>query len=316
MDTQMIVLDLEWNRGYDNKPLEEILQIGAVRLDRLGGRILDTFDIRIKPCVHKRFNRAAKALPEAESYQRATVRFPEALRRFLDWCGEETEFAGWGSDDFLTLRQNCAYWKVPVPKLPRVYDLQAAFSLLLGTRQQIALHWAVDYCRIPDSFTFHNALYDAVYTALVGAYIPAWHMELLKLPAKMLQFAQYTYPTQPVVTIGPYPSREALLSSPASRRPACPVCGQRTMVQNWSFATQEQYFAPFRCAGHGRFLCRLTPRQDPEGAWWGEVTVPDISPEMLESYAAATAGSTFHCKARRSKRRRGKARRRPYRGRR
>ena len=132
MDTQMIVLDLEWNRGYDNKPLEEILQIGAVRLDRLGGRILDTFDIRIKPCVHKRFNRAAKALPEAESYQRATVRFPEALRRFLDWCGEETEFAGWGSDDFLTLRQNCAYWKVPVPKLPRVYDLQAAFSLLLG----------------------------------------------------------------------------------------------------------------------------------------------------------------------------------------
>ena len=28
----MIILDLEWNRGYDNKPLEEVLQIGAVRL--------------------------------------------------------------------------------------------------------------------------------------------------------------------------------------------------------------------------------------------------------------------------------------------
>ena len=28
----MIVVDLEWNRGYDKTPLDEILQIGAVRL--------------------------------------------------------------------------------------------------------------------------------------------------------------------------------------------------------------------------------------------------------------------------------------------
>ena len=60
----MIVLDLEWNRGYDKTPLDEILQIGAVRLDRPGGRIVDTFNVFIKPHVHKRLNRTAKALPE------------------------------------------------------------------------------------------------------------------------------------------------------------------------------------------------------------------------------------------------------------
>ena len=32
----MIVLDLEWNRGYDKKPLNEILQIGAVRVEQIG----------------------------------------------------------------------------------------------------------------------------------------------------------------------------------------------------------------------------------------------------------------------------------------
>ena len=32
----MIVLDLEWNRGYDKKPLDEVLQIGAVRMDWAG----------------------------------------------------------------------------------------------------------------------------------------------------------------------------------------------------------------------------------------------------------------------------------------
>ena len=40
----MIVLDLEWNRGYDKKPVNEILQIGAVRTEGLGGPILDTFN--------------------------------------------------------------------------------------------------------------------------------------------------------------------------------------------------------------------------------------------------------------------------------
>ena len=33
----MIVLDLEWNTGpRSDPPLDEIIQIGAVRLDRLG----------------------------------------------------------------------------------------------------------------------------------------------------------------------------------------------------------------------------------------------------------------------------------------
>lgn len=39
----MIILDLEWNQGYDKTVLDEVLQIGAVRVDRLGGPITDTF---------------------------------------------------------------------------------------------------------------------------------------------------------------------------------------------------------------------------------------------------------------------------------
>ena len=43
----MIIMDLEWNRSYDKIPLEEILQIGAVRLERMGGPIVDTFSVFI-----------------------------------------------------------------------------------------------------------------------------------------------------------------------------------------------------------------------------------------------------------------------------
>ena len=69
----MIIIDLEWNRSYDKIPLEEILQIGAVRIDRLGGPILDTFTVFIRPRVHKKFNRTAKTLPELQRSQRSTA---------------------------------------------------------------------------------------------------------------------------------------------------------------------------------------------------------------------------------------------------
>ena len=39
----MIILDLEWNSGADSTRFDEILEIGAVRIDVLGGRIQDTF---------------------------------------------------------------------------------------------------------------------------------------------------------------------------------------------------------------------------------------------------------------------------------
>ena len=49
----MIIMDLEWNRSYDKISLEEILQIGAVKIDRMGGPIQDTFSMFIHPRVHK-----------------------------------------------------------------------------------------------------------------------------------------------------------------------------------------------------------------------------------------------------------------------
>ena len=48
----MIVLDLEWNRGYDRVALDEILQIGAVRIKAPGGPVLDPFNACIRPSIH------------------------------------------------------------------------------------------------------------------------------------------------------------------------------------------------------------------------------------------------------------------------
>lgn len=114
----MIILDLEWNRGYDNKPLEEVLQIGAVRTAGLGQPILDTFNAYIRPVVHKRFGPGAKDLPELSASLESELDFAAALARFLDWCGGEEEFASWGGDDGKVLEQNCRYWDCLSPSSP------------------------------------------------------------------------------------------------------------------------------------------------------------------------------------------------------
>ena len=308
----MIVLDLEWNRSYDNIPLEEILQIGAVRLDRLGGRITDTFNIYIRPQVHKKFNRSAKTLPELPESVRSKTSFPAALKAFLDWCGEETVFAGWGGDDFLVLAQNCAYWHLPLPQIHRQLDLQSAFSLMLGTGQRVALHWAVEYCRIPAPFTFHNALHDAVYTAAVGERISDSYLTMAGLPLRLQRFARAKYPPQPRRRVGPFPSPAAALDSRECRQTLCPLCGQSGWIRQWFYADPRQYFSEFRCPIHGPFLWRLTLAPAGEESWQGRLTVPVITPAALQAYQAALEGHTYNCKGhrRRPKRRRPSRRKR------
>lgn len=168
----MIVMDLEWNRSYDRKRLDEILQIGAVRVAEPGGPILSTFNAFIRPRIHKRFDPGARKLPDLQESINSHTTFAEAWAAFTDWCGEERVFAFWGPDDFGVIRQNCEFWSLPVPEPERVYDFQRAFAHAYGAPTQMMALWrVVDYLGIPDVFDFHNALYDAMYTAVIGAWL-------------------------------------------------------------------------------------------------------------------------------------------------
>ena len=47
----MIVLDLEWNQPFGGRRMEEIIQIGAVRLAEPGGAVQDWFNMHIRPSI-------------------------------------------------------------------------------------------------------------------------------------------------------------------------------------------------------------------------------------------------------------------------
>ena len=306
----MIIIDLEWNRGYDKTPLQEILQIGAVRVEALGGPILDAFTVFIRPRAHKKLNRTAKALPELQQSLRSLTAFAEALAAFNDWCAGETVFADWGGDDFEVLRQNCAYWGLPAPKPVQLIDLQAAFSLRLGARQGLALYRAVEYCGIPDAFTYHNALNDAMYTALVAAWIPRSALSLLSFPKEVRRLADGPpFPPQPRRQVGPFPSPQAALNGRSARRQFCPLCGEPVWVRRWYFSSPDLYYADFRCRAHGSFLCRLTLTPTDSGQWQGRLSVPSVTPSLLQEFDGALRAGAVDCRSSPGKRR--KRRRRP-----
>ena len=58
----MIVFDLEWTRPFEQESMEEIIQIGAVKIDKLGGPITDSFTVYIRPSVYQELRSACLML--------------------------------------------------------------------------------------------------------------------------------------------------------------------------------------------------------------------------------------------------------------
>lgn len=312
----MVVLDLEWNRGYDKEPLNEILQIGAVRIDRLCGPVVDSFNACIRPLVHKKFDLGAKRLPERAAFKASRLTFPAAMMEFRAWVGGETQFACWGGGDVETLNESCKFWGVPPLEVGELFDFQQALSYVLGTDQHLALWRAVEYCGIPDVFDYHSALNDAMYTALIGGWL-TWEA-LARLPEQALsrgcrtalKLSKLPFPQQPKQKIGPVQAVKSVLNARNGRIHACPLCGGKHGVARWHFAVPEggdvpqQYYGVFACPEHGRFLCCLTVIRDEDGLWQGECSVPQPTEELAREYAAAVDGGVYVCK--RAKRRRRK----------
>lgn len=156
---------------------------------------------------------------------------------------------------------------------------------------------------MPDTFTFHNARNDALYTALVGAWLTPEALAYVP-PTKEERLAQKfcaaPFPRQSKRRVGSQPTPEQVLDAREGRRPPCPLCGRQGAVNRWSTAGkklgQGQYFGVFTCPVHGRFLCRLTVTQQADGTWSGRRSVPALTPELLREYAAALQGQTRQCR--------------------
>lgn len=272
-----IVVDLEWNQplSYDSsvyrqvgdRLIFEMIQIGAVKMDA-AFRIADSVSIPIQPThyvkIHPRIRRMTQLGPEELA---GAPQFLEAMDQFAAWCGEDYTLLTWGCDDVSVLKQNMDFFGCGVA-LPPLCDIQRLFSDVYKTKERKGLKAAMEMLEIqPDETrSFHNALNDAYYTALVFAQLPR--------PEDVLR-----YPQQPRSLIHQerrdrrkergevFGSLAEALASENARQPRCPVCGKRTQVEEEGYVKQcaDKYIGLSACPHHGGLLIRLRFRPTDDG---------------------------------------------------
>ena len=169
-----IVFDLEWNQNPDGRrhpdsrlPFE-IIEIGAVKLNEKR-EIVDIFQCLIKPKVYHWIHDSIHEVSHVDYHElEKGIPFPRAIRRFLEWCGEEYRFFTWGDQDVMELQRNMKYYNLLklMPGPVHYYDVQKLFSIKFedGISRR-SLEYATDYLQLPKNRDFHRALADEILAA-------------------------------------------------------------------------------------------------------------------------------------------------------
>ena len=181
MPRNLVLFDLEWNIGY--KPYifnyhgvqqtfrGEIIEIGAVKIDE-DANVLDTFSIHLRPRIFRTLqHHIAKVTGLTQADLDRGEPIVQGLRRFMQWCGPDAEFAEWGMDDVPVLKQNLFLCNLDESRPTQWYDLQQIF-LREHPRKEgegMTLESVVTRMGIPMERPFHDALSDTLYRGGIPA---------------------------------------------------------------------------------------------------------------------------------------------------
>ena len=178
MPRNLVLFDLEWNIGYQPYTFNyhgvqqtfrgEIVEIGAVKIDE-DANVLDTFSIHLRPRIFRKLqHHIAKVTGLTQADLDKGEPIVQGLRRFMQWCGPDAEFAEWGMDDVPVLKQNLFLCNIDESRPTVWYDLQQVF-LREHPRKEgegMTLESVVTRMGIPMERQFHDALSDTLYTAM------------------------------------------------------------------------------------------------------------------------------------------------------
>ena len=296
-----IVLDMEWNQPWPGSPSAkkvlpvpirgEIIQIGAVRLTE-GRELSDEFQIMIAPKFYRRLNRRVSKLTGIKEarLREEGVPFPEAMKRFRAWCGEDIVFLTWGFDDVGILRENLSLYGLDTGFTDRWYNAQMIFNAQTdGSTSQKALKTAMETFSIEATRPAHDALGDAYHTALICARLDLErgareYDQALKSHDNGFHGAELPGCIARRVFYG-YPNKEAALTAMAGEENLCPVCGGRMLGSRWFAQPGHRYMDLVACPSHGQFLIRVRLSDQPEGTVRVSRLTYEATSEAAQAYA-------------------------------
>ena len=175
MNKHYLVVDLEFTQytkpvGRPRGFFPEIIEIGAVKIDR------DTFEITghiqefVKPCFFPK--QAAESMEFCmitESDMDDAIEFSKMLHLLESlYIPGETYFVSWGDADYQVVKEGCERHSLSNPVLFEDYlDLAAAYKLMKGDKKTTGLRMAADELNVNADGYWHTAYDDAYNTGSV-----------------------------------------------------------------------------------------------------------------------------------------------------
>ena len=296
-----IVLDMEWTQPWPGSPSAqkvlpvqirgEIIQIGAVRVTE-DQQVTDEFQVLIRPKYYRHLNRRVSKLTGIKEarLKEEGIPFKEAMRQFIDWCGEDIIFLTWGFDDIAILRENLQLFNMQTDFTNRWYNAQMIFNAQTdGSNAQKALKTAMEIFEIEATRPAHDALGDAYHTALICARLDlakgiAEYGQALKSHENGFHGAQLPGCIARKVFYD-YADKHEALTAMTGAENKCPTCGKQMTGTRWFAQPGHRYMDLATCQEHGKFLIRVRLSEQPNGLVRVSRLTYEATSEAAEAYA-------------------------------
>lgn len=144
----------------------EIIEIGAVKVDKNSYDLLDTFQCFVRPLVNTQLSDFCKNLTTITQDQVDNgLSFIEAYTLFLEWCSHPEFYLSWGADYEFISKQAISNGLSPLP-YNRCINAKTMYSDLTG-RKAKGLKKAINHYGLSFQGTQHRAADDAFMTSQV-----------------------------------------------------------------------------------------------------------------------------------------------------
>lgn len=297
-----IILDLEWNQSstpQNENPLIpfEIIEIGAIKLNSDREKT-DEFNELIKPQVYHEMHYITKKLIHLQMDQLEKGRlFPEVMKDFRNWWGEDYVFCTWGPLDLVELQRNIRFYNMePIADRPfKFLDVQKLFSIACEDKKsRRSLEYAIDFFEIEKDIPFHRALSDAYYTARILALLDEkvlqnYSFDVFHIPTDKEKEVHILFDTAMQETYKKYISRgfEDKIKAMNDKNVVstkCYLCNKNLRKKiRWFTPNGKHYYSVSICDKHGYMKSKIRIRKAENEQIYVVKTEKFISKEDVEN---------------------------------
>jgi len=172
-----LIIDLEATCSKDGsvpRHQMEIIEIGAVMLNRSTWEIDSEFQQFIKPIIHPQLTDFCTELTTITQQDVDTAAtFPEVITQLQEWMLSFANyiFCSWGNYDKTQFIQDCKFHQIPYPFASEHRNIKQEFSEYLGVSRKFGMAQALQHLGMELQGTHHRGIDDARNIAAIFKYM-------------------------------------------------------------------------------------------------------------------------------------------------